>query len=176
MKKCNLSYEEWKCITAKEMYGKKVHTNFFQGYIGLITIKEVSEVQKWHFNGEDIIVCDKGLQWLSILPQDDFYCITAMMNAAGDILVWYIDMIAEQGICEDGIPYFYDLYLDLVVYPNGEIIEDDRDELEEALRQQDISQEQFNLAVHTAAALKMGLLQDIDSFVRFTQKCYESIR
>lgn len=52
----------------------------------------------WRFNGEDIVVCDDGLKWLSILPQNDFYCITAMMNANDDILVWYIDMIVEQGI------------------------------------------------------------------------------
>lgn len=84
-------------------------------------------------------------------------------------------MIAEQGICADGILYFYDLYLDLIVYPSGEIIKDDMEKLEEALRQKDISQKQYDLAVCTAAKLKMGLLQDIDSFVRFTKKCYESI-
>ena len=38
-----------------------------------------------------------------------------------------------QGIDADGIPYFDDLYLDLVVYPGGTIIVDDMDELEEAL-------------------------------------------
>ena len=38
-------------------------------------------------------------------------------------------MIAEQGSDADGVPYFLDLYLDLVVYPNGEIKVDDMDEL-----------------------------------------------
>ena len=56
---------------------------------------------------------------------DDFYCITAMMNSDNDIVVWYIDMIASQGLDTDGILYFDDLYLDLVVYPNGEIMVDD---------------------------------------------------
>ena len=48
--------------------------------------------------------------------------------------VCYIDMIDEQGYDEEGVPYFYDLYLDLVVYPNGIVIEDDMDELQEALQ------------------------------------------
>ena len=95
------------------------------------------------------------------------------MNEKNDILVWYIDMIAKQGTDADGIPYFDDLYLDLVVYPNGEIKTDDMDELEEALRQKDITQEQFDLALHTAAALRDGLLSDIQAFVRYTEKCHE---
>ncbi len=85
---------------------------------------------------------------------DDFYCITAMMNSDNDIVVWYIDMIASQGLDTDGILYFDDLYLDLVVYPNGEIMVDDLDELEEALRQSDITQAQFDLAMNTADTLK----------------------
>ena len=173
MKRCRLSYDEWKCIELKELCGKRVHTDFFEGYLGLIDIKQVSEAQKWNFNGEDIVVCDNGLKWLSILPENDFYCITTMMNEKDDILLWYIDMIADQGIDADGIPYFDDLYLDLVVYPNGEIIVDDMDELEEALRQKDITKEQFDLAINTADQLKQGLLNDIQVFISYTKKCYE---
>ena len=50
------------------------------------------------------------------MPQNDWYCITAMMDENGVIILWYIDMIASQGIDVDGVPYFDDLYLDLVVY------------------------------------------------------------
>lgn len=175
MKRSKLSYDEWTCILSKELSGKNVSTNFFKGYIGLMDIKEVNEVQIWKFNGEDITVCDKGLKWLSILPQDNFYCITAMMNERNDILIWYIDMIAEQGIDKEGIPYFDDLYLDLVVYPNGMIKVDDMDELEEALSLKDITQEQFNLAINTSNKLKTGLLSNIDTFIEYTLKCYEMI-
>ena len=146
-------------------------TDFFKGYIGLLEIGEVSEKQIWKFNGEAITVCDNGLKWLSILPQNDFYCITTMLNANNDILLWYIDMIAAQGIDADGIPYFDDLYLDLVVYPDGTIIVDDRDELEDALLAKDITQEQFNLAISTSKNLKAGLLSNINTFIEYTLKC-----
>jgi Uncharacterized conserved protein len=173
MKKSRLSYDEWKCIQVKEMSGKRVDTDFFQGYIGLIHIKQVSEAQKWNFNGEDIVVCNKGIQWLSILPQNKYYCITAMIDERKEIILWYVDMIAEQGSDADGVPYFLDLYLDLVVYPNGEIKVDDMDELETALHCKDITQEQFSLAIRTAEELKRGLLKDIDSFIQYTNMCYE---
>ena len=49
-------------------------------------------------------------------------------------------MIASQGIYVDVVPYFDDLYLDLVVYPDGTIIVDDMDELGEVLSKKDIVQ------------------------------------
>ena len=176
MKRSRLSYDEWKCIVAKKLKGKQVDTEFFKGYIGLLEIEKVSEKQVWRFNGEDIVVCDEGLKWLSILPQDDFYCITAMMNTNDDILVWYIDMIAGQGKDVDGVAYIDDLYLDLVVYPDGTVLEDDMDELEEALRNGDISQDLFDLAIETCGRLKSGLLSDIGEFKGFTEATLEMIQ
>lgn len=175
LKRSRLSYDEWKCIKSRRLTGKNIDTDFFRGYVGLIEIEEVSEKQIWKFNGEDITVCDKGLKWLSILPQNDFYCITAMMNEKNEILLWYIDMIAEQGMDADGIPYFDDLYLDLVVYPNGMVIVDDMDELEEALAKKDITQEQFVLALCTSKKLRGGLLSKMETFVEYTMKCFAMV-
>ena len=175
MKRSKLSYEEWKCILSKDLYCKNIESDLFTGYIGLLHIHEVSEAQIWRFNGEDMVVCDNGVKWLTILPQDDFYCITAMMNPQSEVLVWYIDMIAGQGQDADGVAYIDDLYLDLVVYPDGTIREDDMDELEEALREGDISKEQFDLAIDTCNRLKNGMLSDIDEFQDFTNKCMQLI-
>ena len=176
MKRSRLSYDEWKCIISKDIFGKTVNSELLNGYIGFIDIKGVSEIQTWKFNGEDIVVCDKGRKWLSILPQNDWYCITAMMDEDEKVLLWYIDMIASQGMDVDGVPYFDDLYLVLAVYPDGTIIVDDMDELEEALSKKDITQEQFNLAIETSHRLQQGLLNDISSFTEYTGKCYEMIK
>ena len=173
MKRSKLNYEEWKCILSKDLYCKNVESDDFSGYIGLLDIHEVREPQIWRFNGEDLVVCDNGLKWLTILPKDDFYCITAMMNPQKNVLVWYIDMIAGQGQDADQVAYIDDLYLDLVVYPDGTVMEDDMDELEEALRSGDISKELFDLALETCNKLKTGLLSDIEEFKEFTRKCYE---
>ena len=176
MKRSRLSYDEWECIISKDIFGKTVNSELLNGYIGIIDMKEVSKIQTWKFNGEDIVVCDKGRKWLSILPQNDWYCITAMMDEKETVLLWYIDMIANQGVDVDGIPYFDDLYLDLVVYPNGTIIVDDMDELEDALSKKDITQEKFNLAVETSHRLQRGMLSNISSFMEYTKMCYEIIK
>lgn len=175
LKRSRLSYDEWKCIKSKKITGKNVTTDFFEGYVGVINIEKVTEPQIWKFNGEDIIVCDNGLKWLSILPQNDFYCITAMLNEKDKILLWYIDIIADKALDKDGVPYFDDLYLDLVVYPDGTIIEDDMDELEEALLVKEISEEQYSLAINTSIKLKEGILSNIETFITYTYKCLEMV-
>ena len=176
MKRSRLSYDEWSCITDKVLLGKYVHSELIDGYIGMLSINQVNRPQIWTFNGENIVVCDKGLKWLTILPKEEFYCITAMMNETNEILLWYIDMIAGQGMDHDEAPYFDDLYLDLVVYPNGQIVEDDRDELEEALAQGNISRMQFDLANTTAEGLKRGLLSDVTKLKKYTELCYRVLK
>lgn len=84
-------------------------------------------------------------------------------------------MIAEQGMDVDGIPYFDDLYLDLVVYPDGTIKVDDMDELEEALLMKDITQEQYNLAISTSNRLRAGLLSNVDTFIEYTLRGFEIV-
>lgn len=44
MKRSRLSYDEWKCIISKDIFGKTVNSELFNGYIGLIDIKEVSQM------------------------------------------------------------------------------------------------------------------------------------
>lgn len=177
MKRRRLSYDEWgKVIEEKSLEVKFVKESLLTGHIGKFDIIKVIEPQTWHFNGEDIVVCQDGYRWLSILPNNEYFCITAMLNKESEIVLWYIDMIAEQGIDSDGIPYFYDLYLDLVVYPDGVIVEDDMDELEDALKQGDIAPEQFQLALDTSKRLKQGLLVDVDKFAEFTLACMKLIR
>ncbi len=180
MKRSRLTYDSWTCILSRDLIIKKLEAPGERGHLVLNRIKEVTEPQTWEFNGEDIVVCDKGIQWLSFLPQEDHYCITAMLDAEGEVIVWYIDMIASQGMDESGIPYFDDLYLDLVVYPDGTILVDDMDELEEAYESGDISKELYDLALKTSDKLQKGLLTSIDHFKAVTQRYYtilkESIR
>lgn len=173
MYKCRLTYDEWKCIVSKIRIGKEIDTSEYSGYIGLLNIYEVTQPQIWKFNGKDIVVCDNNYKWLTIMPQNAYYCITVMMNEKNEIQVCYIDMLAEQGYDEDGVPYFYDLYLDLIVYPDGSIVEDDMDELQNALEKNDITQQQYDLAIQTSSELKNGFLSEHQTFIAYIQRLYD---
>lgn len=160
---------------SKKQTIKEVDTDVLKGYAVLTEILEIAEPQTWTYNGEDTIVCDRRFKWLTILPRDQYYCITAMMDRDERIILWYIDMIADQGI-EDALPFFYDLYLDLIVYPNGEIFTDDMDELVNALRIGDITEQQFNLAIETKEKLEQTMLSNMKAFKSFTKNCLAYLR
>lgn len=72
-------------------------------------------------------------------------------------ILWYIDMIDGQGTDEDGVCFYNDLFLDLIILDSGEIVEDDRDELDMALAQGVISKEQYTRVNETALYLKERL-------------------
>jgi len=167
MYKCRLVYDEWKSMIKKSRIGTHERSSDFCGYVGLLTIDEVSDPQVWENAGVRFTVLDSGYKWLSIMPENDYYCITVMMDAEYNIKVSYIDMIDEQGIDDDGVPYFYDIYLDLIVYSDGSIKVDDRDELDAAYEDGDISEEQYNRAIYTAETLEQGLLKDYGEYQSF---------
>ena len=88
MYKCRLVYDEWKSMIKKSRIGTHERSSDFCGYVGLLTIDEVSDPQVWENAGVRFTVLDSGYKWLSIMPENDYYCITVMMDAEyedGDI-------------------------------------------------------------------------------------------
>ena len=175
MKKKRLIYDEWTCITSKRYTQLKIDNEVFKGIAAMLYIDKVSKPYIWNFNGEEIIVCDSGMKWLQMLPDDGTYVITAMINMKNEIELWYIDMIASHGIDEDNIVYFYDLYLDLIVYPNGTIKVDDMDELVNAFEQNIITKELYELALKTSVSLQNWILKDIPQLKKLSLSCINEL-
>lgn len=171
MKKKRLTYEDWMVITSQRYHQLNMDTDFFKGIVALKYIDEVATPQIWKFNDDKIIVCDAGMKWLQMIPFNEKYTITAMINKNNEIELWYIDMIADYGIDNDGIAYFHDLYLDLVVYPDGTIKIDDMDELVEALEQKVITPDLYKLALETSEKLQSGILTDIPQLKNLCIRC-----
>ena len=72
-----------------------------------------------------------------------------MYNQNKEIIEWYFDISKEIG-SENGVSYEDDLYLDVVVNPDGEIILLDEGELKEALDRLEISKEDYDMAYNEA--------------------------
>ena len=172
MKRKSLSYDAWTCILSQELRVCRV-TNPFAGHVSLLRIHEVTEPQVWHWQGQSLTVCDRGMSWLSMMPERGCLCITAQLNADGSVVLWYIDMIDAQGVDQRGLPWFDDLYLDLIVHPNGSMAVDDRDELDAALSAGIITAQQHQAALDTFAMLQKGLESGIDALQAFTRTCYQ---
>lgn len=171
MKKKRLIYDDWTVISSKRFKQINIDTDFFKGIVALLYIDEVTNPQTWEFHGYNYLVCDKGMKWLQMILYNGTYVITAMINVNNEIELWYIDMIASYGLDSDNIAYFYDLYLDLVVYSSGEIKVDDLDELEEALNNKHITPDLYHIALETSQKLQCGILKDISHLRELSMSC-----
>ena len=167
MQRKRLDRDIWTTITSKRYVQRHMQNQSFCGIASVLYIDAVSKASIWEYPDTMIPVCDNGMKWLQILPDDENYMITAMLSPQNSINIWYIDMIAGKGFANDGVAVFDDLYLDLIVRPNGEIKVDDMDELQDALAGKDITKELYTLALSTKEKLEKHILNDISSLHDF---------
>src|SRR5690606_35911417 len=83
-------------------------------------------------------------------PELAGYILTSVYDSQDQIVQWYIDICKTHGITAAGVPWYDDLYLDIVMLPSGQLYLLDQEELEEALEQGMVSQEDYDLAWATA--------------------------
>ena len=141
-----INRSNWKRILKKRMYcrpcsitlpsGKK------QGLAHILVMDEVREPLAK--NG--ITIVEKGYTWLQIALKETHYWLTAMYNQADELVQIYFD-ITNGCSFEDPInPTFEDMFLDLVLLPDGTFRILDQDELEEALSAGLITRIQYETA------------------------------
>lgn len=136
-----------------------------QDYKGAITLLCLDEVRKplWVEVEAEHLTCvaDSGYTWLQHFPKESCYVLSTMFDARGDIVEWYIDICRRHGIDEDGVPWYDDLYLDIVVAPSGELRLLDVEELDDALKEGVISGFEYDLAWREADRLLLALEEDM---------------
>jgi len=125
----------------------------FTGYVTRLFLDRVSEPLHKELLGRRYCLADSGYCWLQHFPAGSRHTVTTMIDSNGAVVQWYIDICASHGVDADGIPWFEDLYLDIVVLPSREAILQDADELNAALVEGKISETQYELAWEEAHTL-----------------------
>lgn len=123
-----------------------IEDEIFRGNISFLKINKVR--QKWCVDEEDRCILDNGYLWMEIYPEVENYCITAMCDEKNKAVEWYFDICKCNGI-EDNVPYEDDLYLDVVIVPDGRIHILDEDELQQAFNEGKIEKEELEIAYKT---------------------------
>lgn len=161
----------WGIDGAKRYFHREFSNGDFSGVMALLYFGGVNEPCIWQCLGESVKVCDKGMKWLQFIPLNENYAVNAMINEENKINLWYIDVIGGFGYTDDNVIYFTDLYVDIILHPKGKYITDDtNEELEEALAENEISRELYDLALNTKEKLLNGLLLDSYSLNKFCVK------
>ena len=116
------------------------------GYSALIEFMAGNRALLAEYGGESLCLAADGYRWLMVLPLDEHWCMTAMYDARGRIVEWYFDITRQNYVDEDGLPCFDDLYLDLVLMPDGSTILLDEDELLGGLSSGVVTKEDYDFA------------------------------
>lgn len=143
----------WTRISQRKYAQTFLETDEFKGYITLLQMKQITAPLIAQYDGKAVCIADEGYLWLQQFPADKNHSVTTMFNRDGEIVQWYIDICSSNG-CEDGKPWMDDLYLDIILFPSGEMIVKDADELEAAYLEGVISRELYELAWNEARRIK----------------------
>ncbi|MGG1311045.1 DUF402 domain-containing protein [Cohnella laeviribosi] len=140
----------WRRILKKSYACFTLDEPSFRGFVTFYKIHELRDPLWKEYNGRRMCLADKGYLWMQHFPRGEHYVVTTMFDDKGQVVQWYIDVCKTQGMTEQQVPWFDDLYLDIVVLPTGETLLLDEDELEEALDDGLITERDSALAQRTA--------------------------
>ena len=150
-------------------------------YITLKEVKAVEQPYSVYINGERVKKLDKDFTIIEYTPLDKKYNVRIHVNDKKEILEYYFDIIAENKI-KDGIPFYNDLYLDVVYFQPAATKEGtyiqlvDCNELEEALKENIIDKEQFDMAYIEAEKLRKELKEKKNWYVNRGLEDYWKIK
>lgn len=148
---------EWRRILERRFAVARLAGPEFSGYVTLLALDRFAE-PFWAQVGEQrCCLAASGYSWLQQFPEGAQHTVTTMFDAGGNVLQWYIDICRQHGCDEDGVPWFDDLYLDIVVTPSGAAHLLDADELEQAMHAGLVSPADSALAWAEARRLQLAL-------------------
>lgn len=164
-------------ILKNEFKMKNINIEEFNGTITLINILEVTNsISVTRPDNSKDCVLDLEYKWLGIYPKGQKYCITVMFDNNWKLLQWYFDIAKDICKYDSGVPYIEDLYLDIVLLPNGNHYMIDEDELEQALSENIITQNEYNMAYDIANRINNSLDNNFDKIKDFTNYCLKILK
>lgn len=139
-------------------------------FLCLKRINEIDETFIVERFGHKIVFIDNGYYILEFTPMNMHYNARVFLDKEANVIGYYFDMTLENGV-EDNIPYYDDLYLDLIYFPSNNIIQkEDEDELLDALEKGKITSDQYKLAVNTCEKLIEEIKTNNNMFINFDKK------
>lgn len=160
MKRTFANRSDWTRIIDKRFKLKYIEQKEFKGYVSIIYADKVKEPLVVKAGNKKLCVMDNGFIWMQHFPKDCNYALTTAFNDKHEVVQWYFDICDGNKIDSSGIPYYDDLYLDVVLLPTGEMTLLDEDELQQALKDKDITKDQYELAYGEAKMIMKNIQEN----------------
>ena len=146
---------------------KRIDEDYFNGYVCHIKIKNVKKPFIVNNGISEICIKNENYEWLEIYPDNANYVITIMFDDRNNLIEWYFDIARIIGI-NNGIPFEDDLYLDMVIMPDGQKTVLDEDELLRAYDEGEITQADVDMAYKMLKILETKYVSDLDGLKKLT--------
>ena len=127
-------------------YEIKELTDEPKAYTALITFLPGTIESHFEHNGQKTCQAAAGHKEIVYLPLDMPWSMLTFYNFDNKPTGWYFDISRGNFVDEKGIPCIDDIFLDLLVFPDGQAITKDADELQEALDNNEITADDYNHA------------------------------
>jgi len=111
-----------------------------------------------------------GYRWLTYLPLDECWCVTVLYNPDNGLIDWYFDISKGNFLDESRMPCIDDIFLDLVIKPDGRAITIDAEELQEALDDNVITADEFDYAYRIREKILTSRWNDVEYLLKFSEK------
>lgn len=176
IKKKYMKKENWKRVIQREYISNVIEEENLRGVASILFIKKVEKPSiKEYRNSKKIKIADEGFYWLQIAIENKNYWITAMYDEKKKLIQYYIDVTEKNVISTKEDSYFYDLFLDIVILNTGEVILLDEDELEQALKENVISKEQYEFAYKEAQNIIKFVSKEKEKLEYFCNKYFNKL-
>ena len=160
-------------------YQMRIDEEFFHGMACLIRLTD-GEANYWHTpKAGRVQVTGKGMTWLELIPDNTKRVITVKYYPDGTHdparraypaafqkkyrpSIWYVDIMEGTEYDDSGILVYIDKYLDVIFTPEGEISVSDRDELDQAFKEGELSEAQYREAILEGELIQKELCEDLN--------------
>lgn len=142
---------------------------------GLLYMKKIRSPLVVPVVDKSVKVVDKDYKWLQILPKERKYSITVMYDADWNVLQYYFDVNMAHYL-EPGNARRKDIYLDVLVLPDGQYELVDEKDIQRALKNNKITEKDKDEAYAVAQHIMDEIERDFGQFVKLAAHCLEELR
>jgi predicted RNA-binding protein associated with RNAse of E/G family len=166
--------DEWSRILKKKVIIREFAYGNVKGKVSLLKIHKVSEPLWVGYGTQKVKIADENHSWVQLALENGYFWITAMFDEKDQPFEIYIDMTDGNHTQVDN-PYFEDMYLDYAI--SGDmVLELDRDELDEAFRERNITKERYERTLSEGEKLFVYLKNHTAEVKEFIQKMFLELK
>lgn len=170
-----LNKKKWRRLL-RSKYDEKIIS--YQGsdiLVGIIYMYKVRDPLVVSVVGEDTLVAANNYKWLQLMPASTNYSITVMYDEKWQEIQYYFD-INKSHTLELGNARREDLYLDVLVLPDGRFELVDEDDIKRAFKKGRITAKERDFAYKVANDLMDDIANDFSKYKALASYALKEIK